>query len=595
MTLPPLPAIGKVHIEIYGALPGSAKWDEAVWNESLWATFGWMDVTPQSVAARVTWGADDPVGVLTIPAAGSWIVNTYDPKRMLDPSNGNSIYAGAIRPGKPIRLSYIHSTLGRKIVRQGLIDEVDYDLVTQQGTLRGTDMVQLMVGATIAANTAGIPGTLRTRAAYIIGKAGLSQLVTVEATPADQTDPACGPAITSEASAWAHIITGALDALYAVWLDRTGVLRFRSFGNPNDTGFQVGGADGIPISTMKTQGSLQGVYTRIIAFDSLAPTVAVQAVDIDKAALYGDISLKRTTPVPNAAAWVASVLADRSGASLQYAPGTLYPQTEDVLESILDLGMIDIVNLVVESVDPTIDVDARVLGGAIVADTGTGWTAQLSTYIPATEWEEAETPEPPEPPIIPPDQTTQVVRTYNCTKDARLAHSSSLDAGNGTDVQLPIGYIGGYRNRAVLDFSAVPWSGVVEVVKAELLCTVGPESCGAFGSSPKVTVSRITSGWSEGSYSSSCGFGTSNSVVYPGPSVTSSGAVSASMPANTGADKSIDITAIVRAWFGGQTQRGVRIISAGEDAGKYTTAIYSRHHGTVANRPQLKLTLKVKV
>jgi hypothetical protein len=188
-----------------------------------------------------------------------------------------------------------------------------------------------------------------------------------------------------------------------------------------------------------------------------------------------------------------------------------------------------------------------------------------------------------------------VVRTYDCIKDARLAHSSSLDAGNGTDDKLPIGYISPYRNRAVLDFTVVPWNGVVEVVKAELLVTVGPETCGAFGSAPKVTVSRITANWNEGSYSSSCGFGTSNSVVYPGPAVTSSGAVSASMPANTGTDKSIDITAIARAWFGGQTQRGVRIISGGEDTSKYTTAIYSRHHSTVGNRPKLKLTLKVKV
>jgi hypothetical protein len=451
----------------------------------------------------------------------------------------------------------------------------------------------LLVAAKLPANTTGIPNTLRARAAYIIGKVGLTALVPVEETPADETDPPVGPPLTEAVSAWQHILSGALDALYAAWMDRSGTLRFRSFGNPRDTGFFAGGADGIPISNMKTQGSLQGVYTHIVAFDDGAPTVAVEAIDIDKRNLYGDITLKRDHPVPDARVWVDSVLSDRSGSALQYAPGTLYPQTEDALESILDLGMIDIAHLVAESVNPTIDVAARVLGGAIVGDTGTGWTAQLLTYVPAKEWEEAEQPEPPIPPI-PPDTVSGVVRTYACTKDARLVHSSSLDAGNGQDVNLPYGYISPYRNRVVLGFAGIPWADVVSVDKAELIVTSGAESCGAFGSAPKVQVSRLTASFSEGSYNVNCGFSTTNAVKYPGPAITSSGAVSASMPINSGIDKIINITAIVKAWHSGQPQHGLMIKSAGEDASKYTGSIYSRHHGTVSNRPSLRLTLTVK-
>jgi len=590
--LPPLPAIGSAQIEIWGPSPGSAKWDEALWDTALWSKFDWRDMTPESVAVRITWGADDPIGVLTIPAAGSWVVNTYDPQRLLDPSNGTSEFATSIRPGKPIRVSYLHSTLGRRIVRQGLIDEVDFDLTELKGTLRGTDMVQLLVAAKVPAGQTGVPNTLRARAAHIISKVGLTALVPVEATPADETDPPVGPVNASEASAWQHILSAALDALYAVWMDRAGTLRFRSFGNPRDTGFQAGGADGIPISTMKTQGSLQGVYTRIVGFDDGAPTVAVEAIDIAKAQLYGDITYKRDKVVPDARVWVDSVLADRSGSSLQYAPGTLYPQTEDALESILELGMIDIAHLVVESVTPPIDVSTRVLGGAIIGDTGTGWTAELSAYVPAMEWEEAEQPEPPTP-EPPPDVITGVVRTYACTKDARLVHSSSLDAGNGQDINLPYGWISPYRNRVVLGFASIPWSKVVSVDKAELLVTSGAQSCGAFGSAPKIVISRLTGSFSEGSYNVDCGFSTSNAVKYPGPSITSSGAVSSTMPTNSGVDKVINITAIVRAWFGGQPQHGLMIKSAGEDASKYTGSIYSRHHGTSGNRPSLRLTLTV--
>lgn len=589
--LPPLPAIGSARIEIYGAL--GAGWDEANWDGQNWAQLDWVDITPESMNIRTSWGADDPVGVLTIPAAGSWVVNTYDPQRLLDPSNGLSDFASSIRPGKPIRVSYIHSTLGRKVVRQGLIDEVDYDLAEKKGTLRGTDMVQLIVNAGVAANQVGVPDTLRARAAWMLNKVGLTALVPVEETPVDETDPAVGPVSADAQSAWSHIITASLDALYAVWLDREGILRFRSFGNPRDTGFQAGGADGIPISTMKTQGSLQGVYTRIRAFASAAPTVPVEAIDAVKAAQYGDISYTRDHPVPNATAWVASVLADRSGAALQYSPGKLYPRTEDELQAILDLGMIDIAHLVVESVTPTIDIAPRVLGGAITGDTGTGWSAELLTYIPAQEWEEAETPIPPV--VIPPEPpvTQTVTRTYACTKDARLAHSGSLDAGNGQDTTIPIGYVGGYRNRAVLDFNDIPWANVVEVIKCELVVNVGSESCGAFGSTPKVVVSRLTGGFSEGSYATACGFATSNSVVYPGPSTTSSGAVTSTMPSSTSTEKAIDITAIGKAWFGGSAQHGLQIKSAGEDSGKYTTSIYTRH--TSSNKPFLRLQLKVKV
>ena len=587
--LPPLPAKFAVRIEIYGPLPGSAKWDEAVWNSSRWAIFDWIDITPQSMAGRITWGADDPTGVLTIPAAGSWQINTYDPSRLLDPANGRSQYATSLRPGKPIRVSYINGLGQRKIVRQGLIDEIDYDISTRRGTLRGTDMVQLMVNAPLPANQTGVPTTLRARAAYYINKAGLGTLVPVE-TSAD-TDPTVGPVVATEASVWTHILTAALDALYAVWMDRTGILRFRSFGNPQDNGLQVGGVDGIPISTLKTQGSLQGVYTHITAFNAAAPTVPVEAIDQTKKSIYGDLILKRDQPVPDAATWVASVLADRAGASLQYVPGTLYPQTETALESLLDLGMIDIAHLGVDSVEPTVDVSARVLGGSIIIDTGTGWTAELSTYIPANEWEEADQPEPPV--VIPPPTTVQVVRNYNCTKDARLAHSSSLDAGNGTDVNIPIGYISPYRNRGVYQFDNVPMAGVVSVDKAELLVTIGQNSCGAFGSSPRVKVSRITSSWQEGTYGGSCGFGTSNAVKYPGPATTGTGAVTKDVSKSTGTAVSIDITEIVRAWLAGQGQYGLQIVSAGEDSSSYTTCFYSRHHGTVGYRPTLRLTLTV--
>jgi len=594
--LPPLPAIGSVRIEIWGPEPTSARWDQSNWDDAVWSKIDWQDITPQSMNVQLSWGADDPAGVLTVPAAGSWSIATYDPDRLLDPSNGGSPYSSSIRPGHPIRLSYINALAERKSVRVGLIDEVSYDLTARTGALRGTDLVQLLVGAKLLEGQQldlAIPATLRARAQYLIAKAGLSKLVPTEAAPVD--DPPVGPVLALEASVWEHILTAAYDALYAVWMNRVGTLSFRSFGDPADPGVQVGGVDGIPIDNMTTQGSLQGVFTKVIGYDATAPTVKVEAVDIEKAEIYGDIILHREQPVPNARAWVDSVLLDRAGAALQYSPGTLRPQTEDQLESILDLGMISLVHLLVDSVHPPINISARVLGGVLEANTTSGWSARLITYIPATEWEEAEAPIiPPIEPPLPPDVITGVWREYACTEDTRIVSSSSLKAGNGVDDQIAVGYVSGYKNRMLVDFDNIPFAGVVAVEKAELHLTTSSQTCCSFGSDPKIVVERITEGWAEGSYSAACGFGTSNSTVWPGPSKTSTGAKTNTVPNGENADFIVDITTIARAWLGGSTQQGLSIKSAGEDITKYTTEFWSRHQGTAGKRPKLRLRLTIE-
>lgn len=818
---PPLTALGSALIEVYGPKPGYSRWENSLWGAGEWAAVGWNDVTPQSLSLKITWGADNPAGVLTTSASGSWTIDTYDPERLLDPSNGSSPYSASLRPGRPMRISYVGTLNQRVTVRLGLIDEIEYDLDTNIGSIRGTDAIQLMNNAKLLGGQQSdllIPNTLRARAKYLVDKVGLDNLVIVEgerdydstvalgdpalywqfdegtiavgpidrtanandgeyvdndvitlgqqsliagdnpcvfmgvdsyveihpsilltqwtvnlwlsvapgAVTADATfigrnsnnatnvtirnsdkhiiitgqggttycestipypidgnahmvtisrsggfvyirldgvdvtnqivtpyvaqnvlgqpyilgakttgnsgnqglaafydaaalylrnmgadecavlysvgkgiegkfDPPVGPVLDSEASLWTHITTAAYDALYATWIDGFNTLRFRSFGDPRDVGFKVGGTDpeAIAIDTMKTQGSMQSVFTHIIGYDVLTPTVAVEASDVQKIDIYGDLLLRRQQPVPNAQAWVDSVLADRSGAALQYSPGTLRPQTDDQFLSILQLGMIDVAHLAVESVSPTIEVSARILGGTLLANTESGWSAEIITYIPGSEWTEAETPElPPEP--EPPD-TTVVVRNYACTADSRLAHSSSLDAGSGVDDQIVVGYVGGYRNRMAMKFASIPFAGVVRIDKAELLLTTTTEVCCQFGSSPKVTAKRITGSWSEGTYSAACGFSTGNAVKYPGPATTSTGAVSKSVSGADNAAVTIDVTAIARAWQAGSAQNGIMLVSAGEDSSAYTTEFHSRHQGTTARRPSLRLTLTVEV
>jgi carbohydrate binding protein with CBM4/9 domain len=752
MALPPLPAVRDIHIYIWGPASGAAKWDSATWDGAVWASGGvWRDVTPEVMNAQVSWGVDDAVGVLSVSAAGSWNLRTYDPQRKLDPANPSSDYAVALRPGQPMRLTY-HDALGAEVVlRTGIIDEIEFDLLSLTGTLRGSDGVAAMVAARlppIDPATVGVPNTLRARAEYMIAKAGLAvkvsdesnQMVTdpsfetmqgwalnaaleigsgqvaagdakdgdyilrmiggtagypkyttlsgtriipgqtyrlsgwvrrtvangalepsirlsernssggmvadrlVLQTPNSEwtflegewtapedgsayqldiscqlnasnpsgvtgefdlvqlealgefTDPQVGPLEGRETTLWSQILTDAYDCLHAVWLDSEGLLRFRSFGAPIDNGVQIGGADGIAIETIKSQASMQDIHSRVIAYDVTAPDVEViktDGVSLDK---YGETFLRRQHPVPNAAIWAGNVLADRAGAALQYIPGIIRPQTPEQLAQLVNLGMVEIVTIIVESVTPPINIPVRVLGGRIEANTASGWSAELVTYVPAKEWEDAELPPPIEPPVEPPPQQQTVVRTYAVTKDTRAARSSGgANYGSGTEGELPVGAWSGWRNRAFIDFAAIPWGDVLSVDKAEIDLWTSSQVNIGFGSSPKVKVQRVTGAWNEGSLSSP---GSGNSTVYPGPPVTSSGAVSKTISKSEGVKQTIDITAIVRAWApttaggNGQKQYGIGIFSAGEDSTTYTTEFWSREHGTSTD-PVLRVTVKV--
>ena len=743
------PAGGTVQVEVGVGPQGATGTD---WNidavSIVLDAAAWVDVTPQSMVVKVGWGADDPQGLLTVPASGHWSVRTYDPHRKLDPANSASPNAAFLRPGRPMRIGVISPDTGYHVVRQGLLDEVTYDVYTKQGTMRGTDIVPLIVAAKIPAAEApdpAMPDTLRARARYLLDKVGLGTLVPVEGlgnlltnpsfedgntgwtnqgssivpapsqtrpihgarvwqvsggtmgypkgiqqvpalagatytltgyfmragggtvlqptafitarsfngaqaggsvpatgtgaiqvwqpftcvytAPDDGTiatveadlrinaattgsgdhvwfddivmtevlpgyDPIVGPLpFDRDLSVWAAIGTSAYDALYAMWIDRLGVLRFRSFGSPRDNGFQIGGTLGIPISTLKTQASIQNIYTLVRAFDMDAPEVPVQKQNDASIDVYGVIPLTREKPVPDAEFWATNVLNDRAGAALQYETGTLYPRTQIELRSLIDLEMIETAHIVADDIVPPLDITARVLGARLTADTDTGWTAEVVTYIPASEWEDAAVP--PEPPIEPePPATHQETRYYNATKDSRAARNASgTNMGSGTEGELPVGSWQGWRNRAFIAFASIPWGDVESIDQCVLELDTSSQVNVGFGSSPKVIVARVTEGWGEGSSSSPS---TSNSLKYPGPSATSTNQKTQTITRSENASVGIDITAIARDWKNGVGTYGLRIISAGEDSDKYTSEFWSRENSSSGRRPRLRLVVQVR-
>jgi hypothetical protein len=709
----------------------------------------WLDATPQSMVMKLSWGADNPAGLLTVPAAGGWDVKTYDPQRVLDPSNGGSPNAKYLRPGRPMRIGVKTPEGGYQIIRRGLIDEIEHDIYSQTGSMRGTDIVPLIVAAKLPGIglDPNLPSTLRARARYLLNQAGLQTIVPVEpdivwaanilarggaegypdaydqlpegwnitggggtfgtssggayfgqraynargaqaagfgimaengnvaggktyyfsgrhmvegwagapegkawvawfdeagarlvdpaplvwpvgatvyeargafyVAPAGATtfalvldgmtgdshwfddfylfptltDPQVGPLPDNkDASVWSLLATSAYDALHAMWIDRFGELRFRSFGEPRDNGFQIGGNGGLPISTLKTNASLQNLFTVVRAFDMDAPEVPVVKENPVAVDAYGVIPLTREKPVPDAEFWAQNVLNDRSGSALQYDTGTLYPRTRDELASLIELEMIDTVHIVVDDVTPTLDLTARLLGARLVADTDTGWTAEVQSYIPSSEWVDQEVP-PVIPPVIPPT-SHQETRYYNAVKDTRAARNSAgTGMGSGTEGELPVGAWQGWRNRAFIDFADISWAGVVSVDKAILELDTSSQVNVGFGSAPKVVVSRVTQSWNEGSSSSPS---SGNATKYPGPSTTSTNQKTQTITRTENKAVSIDITGIVRDMKTTGAQHGVRIISAGEDSNQYTTEFWSRENSTSGKRPRLAVTVTVQ-
>jgi hypothetical protein len=387
--LPPLPAVYSCFIQLFGFPPsaGAAKWDTAKWDgvTSVWYGQDWIDVTPQSLHVNASWGSDDNAGALSLTSAGSWSIATYDPQRLLDPANYASPFVSGLVPGEPVRIIYREGGIDT-IVRQGFVDEVGFNIETYEGSIRATDGISLLVKAKVPEDqVSSAPLTLRAFSRFMLAQAQVSY-ITVEPDPDyPEWDPPVGAAIEGGASVWQQITAAALDALNAAWLDGTGVLRFRYFGKPFDTGVIIG-TGGIPIEDVKTSYSMQGVVNHTRAKYFSFDDIVNEAINQPNVDAYGDLLLDRQRPQPNSAEWADQILQDRGQSAVQYEIGTLRPRTPEELRAILALGMADMVHLHVQTRTPPINRTVTVLGGSIEANTDTGWSAHLVTYEPASAW-----------------------------------------------------------------------------------------------------------------------------------------------------------------------------------------------------------------
>lgn len=192
------------------------------------------------------------------------------------------------------------------------------------------------------------------------------------------------------------------------------------------------------------------------------------------------------------------------------------------------------------------------------------------------------------PPVTPPTVKTRT-QTFSCNADALLA---SPNMGAGKSTRHAVGLWSGTKFRALYKFGLSYADAPTKIVSAKLrLWTAGQDMC-AYGSTPQVHVDRVTGEWSAGSYGGDGPpwmYSTTNAVVYPGPSCTSTGRRSANVTNNETTLVELDITAIVQAWANGSANRGVRIISQNESSTSRTIEFHSQESSS-SRRPQLVVT-----
>jgi hypothetical protein len=371
------PEPGAAILEIYASDPGSPKWDVALWDVDAWSEAAWQDVTPQGIDVDIRWGSPSPeAGILTETEAATWLVNTYDPDRLMDPGNAESPYAGDIKSGLPIRLRHLET-----VIRQGVCETIAYYHAQDRGAIRATDNLSKLARTMVPSDSV-LSNTLRARARDAIAAAGLA--TTVEPDP-PSGDPALAPRLTGDRSVWRHIHDAGEQVLHIPYVDRLGTLRFREWSAPYDRGRSVDSTQLIDLGVIvQTRGLYSVVQVRNLVGEgddiierSLTPTPS-----------YGKVTYLRNDATPDSDAWADAVLADRGLQTLQYIPGDIYPLTADAVGYFATLEAIERFGVSHPQADPAVGITGIIVGGSIYVrgkrDSAAQWRFSLELAQTAT-------------------------------------------------------------------------------------------------------------------------------------------------------------------------------------------------------------------
>jgi hypothetical protein len=364
---------GQAIVEIYVDDPDGYRWDVAQWDEATWGEAGWVSITEWVIFADVTWGADRAdAGILADQKAGSWVVQTHDPDRVLDPANDESQFYPHLVPDLPIRIN--HGSM--RTVRTGQVTDVMYSHAERGGRIAASDAVSRASRAKVPPGTA-LGDTFLERVQDSVAAGDIDLWVQFPAGPLmDESLAPDDP--DARKSVWQRISEAARELLVVPWVDRDGSIRVTAWDADTDRGLVV---DSSVMVDLQPWVSFDGLYSVVRALDEDGVTIAESKAAPMPA--YGEVVYERTDPTIDSESWTARVLADRVGAVLRYRPGTIVPHLAEDNNLLIDMELMDIITLSFPEADPPVSVRARVLGARVRV---TDRTKQLPAVLTRWEW-----------------------------------------------------------------------------------------------------------------------------------------------------------------------------------------------------------------
>lgn len=193
-------------------------------------------------------------------------------------------------------------------------------------------------------------------------------------------------------------------------------------------------------------------------------------------------------------------------------------------------------------------------------------------------------------------------KTAACLADANVRTKTGFASqGNGADQHLIIGKHDKdwlYRAFAKFDQNLSFWSGVYQIVRAEIKFKTTGEVHVSFGDAPKVRAQRLTGAFVEGN----AGEGVWEASEYQNPSYSTYLQASVTPNKQQNYEFRIDVTGLVEqmapksvrkrdgAPGGALTNYGFRLVADSESEPKHLIEVYSKQATTGTDRPVLELT-----
>lgn len=343
---------GRAIIEIYTTPADSDRWDEALWDGGVWSAAEWTDISPWCVTADVVWGADrGDYGILATIVAGTWVISTFDPDRVLDPSNADSPFYPELVAGLPIRVNHEGET-----IRTGIVRRLTYSHAGKGGSISATDAVSTLSNAKVPEDTI-LPDTLYARATAAIEAAGLDIYVRRQGHSGPFVDPPLAPAPSGEFSAWDVITHAALEVLHIASINRLGELTFRAWDNPVRAGYELTSPELVDLEAWTDD---VGLYSVVRVLDDDTSTVIERRATPTPS--YGERVYERTEATIHGGTWADAILADRRDQSLRFIPGDVRPLDAPSVRELVRRQVMEDITLRVPEAEPDVAVEARILG-----------------------------------------------------------------------------------------------------------------------------------------------------------------------------------------------------------------------------------------